>query len=1004
VTTTSACPHRRTRRAGISLAAAAVLAAAATALQLVGAAPAGAAPPPQAAVTPVAATTTIARDLEQAYAAAAHVPAAAIGGVRAGSLHVASASGTSWAIASFMPSAHATALVRDGFQDGAATGTFVAAAGGRWRLARTGPYGCGLGLPAAVRRAWHLADPPANCGASATSQRAQARRTLAAMKSKTTIFNAPLASQPGAAGSAGFGGSVASQPGAAGSAGPGGSGASAAVASPQAGPADTAASSLGEIIAEAALGQVGVSDTPDVTSFGGVDCNPFSSLVAGFSANDDGCGFDQGFGVENANEEWCSDFAKWAWQQGGVTADMNTLNAGSVSFYDWGLDAGESLAADTGSPQPGDAIVFFPPGAITPTTYADHVGIVTSVNADGTLDMANGDFLGASNISVQYNTGISLTSWAAQTWGTGEQWVIVTPPAAAQQPNPVAWMTGPAAAVTGTTVGFNAGAVEPGGTISQYYWTFGDGRSTNTTGSSVSHVFAEDGVYTVTVTVTSGFGTIRTLTRTVDVLGASSAVASAPSDAVWFANTPTDQYMFVPSGAGGLAADEWDGSSWLQQSVPGQLGAGSGLTALAFPDPAAGDAMTPHAYYRSAAGTLAQTYLGPAGWVTQQLAGQPAPGSAIVATTTPDGPAAFYFTAGGQLTQSAQHGSAWVTSALRGPKASDLAALALADTVGGPVLFYTTGGGRLVASSPTVGSWPLAARAAPGRPLAAVTTPDGRASVFFTDSQGRLAEAGAAPLAAEQTLPGRSAGAGLDATTYLLPGGGLGEEVFYLTAGGVPAVTYSGGQPWQTAALSAALPAAATAVTGANAYQVAGQPSELFLATAAGPAEETAAGPAGPWSVQALPDRPATFADSVVLYAATPSDYSAALGAAAAAGLPASQVTESFATAWDDTLSGSYLVIAVGLAATDGLYFNVCGWDNPSGDIPGSTPFYIAGGPLNQLPGAGAFEEAAAATAAQTPALATDLAYYATHGALPGGVTTLPPEAGAQYACSGQPS
>jgi hypothetical protein len=469
---------------------------------------------------------------------------------------------------------------------------------------------------------------------------------------------------------------------------------------------------------------------------------------------------------------------------------------------------------------------------------------------------------------------------------------------------------------------------------------------------------------------------------------------------VWFANTPTDQYMFVPSGAGALAADEWDGSSWLQQSVPGQLGPGSGLTALAFPDPAVSDAMTPHAYYRSAAGTLAQTYLGPAGWVTQQLAGQPAPGSAIVATTTPDGPAAFYFTAGGQLAESAQHGSAWVTSALRGPKASDLAALALADTVGGPVLFYTTGGGRLVASSPAAGSWPLTARAAAGRPLAAVTTPDGRASVFFTDSQGRLAEAGAAPLAAEQALPGRSAGAGLDATTYLLPGGGLGEEVFYLTAAGAPAVTYSGGQPWQTAGL----PGSATAVTGANAYQVAGQPSEVFLATATGPAEETGAGPAGPWSVQALPDRPSTFADSVVLYAATPSDYSAALGAAAAAGLPASQVTESFATAWDDTLSGSYLVIAVGLAATDGLYFNVCGWDNPSGDIPGSTPFYIAGGPLNQLPGAGAFEEAAAATAAQTPALATDLAYYATHGALPGGVTTLPPEAGAQYACSGQPS
>jgi hypothetical protein len=308
---------RRARRAGISLVAAAVLTAAATALQLVGAAPAGAASSPDAVVTPAAATATVTRDLEQAYAAATHVPEAAIGGVRAGSLHVASVSGTSWAIASFVPSAHAAALVRDGFQDGAATGTFVAASGGRWRLAATGLYGCGLGLPAAVRQAWHLA-VPANCDASAASQRTQALRARAAINTKTSISNAPLASQPGAAGSAGSGAAPASQPGAAGSAGSGAAPASQPVAS-------------GQAIAAAALGQVGVSDTPDVTSFGGVDCDPFSSLVAGFSANDDGCGFNQGFGVENANEEWCSDFAKWAWQQGGVTADMNTINAGAVS-------------------------------------------------------------------------------------------------------------------------------------------------------------------------------------------------------------------------------------------------------------------------------------------------------------------------------------------------------------------------------------------------------------------------------------------------------------------------------------------------------------------------------------------------------------------------------------------------------------------------------------------------------------------------------------------------
>jgi hypothetical protein len=142
----------------------------------------------------------------------------------------------------------------------------------------------------------------------------------------------------------------------------------------------------------------------------------------------------------------------------------------------------------------------------------------------------------------------------------------------------------------------------------------------------------------------------------------------------------------------------------------------------------------------------------------------------------------------------------------------------------------------------------------------------------------------------------------------------------------------------------------------------------------------------------------------VVLYAATPADQASALSAAQAAGLPASQVTGSFAVAWDDTLSGNYLVIAVGLAATDALYFNVCGWANPSGDIPGSTPFYTVSGPRDTLPGAGAYEDAAARTTAQTPQLATDLAYYAVHDALPPGVTALPAVAGPQYACAGSPS
>lgn len=148
---------------------------------------------------------------------------------------------------------------------------------------------------------------------------------------------------------------------------------------------------------------------------------------------------------------------------------------------------------------------------------------------------------------------------------------------------------------------------------------------------------------------------------------------------------------------------------------------------------------------------------------------------------------------------------------------------------------------------------------------------------------------------------------------------------------------------------------------------------------------------------------PAYFGTAVALYAATPADYQAALSAASAAGLPTAQVTQSFATAWNEAGSGEYLVIAVGGSADSALYYNVCGWTNPSGLPGGSTPFYIANPSLDKLPAMNAYENGAGQTAADTVTLTTDLAYYAAHGTLPTGVTTLPQAAPPAYACSGTP-
>src|ERR1017187_1452783 len=169
--------------------------------------------------------------LVQAYVSARRLPAGAVAGIRVGSLRTASVAGATWAIADFTPAASAAPGVQAEFQDGAGTGIFRQAPGQPWQLVQTGPYGCGRGLPAGLRQAWGL--PAAViCQAAITTQRSAA-----------------------------------------------------SAARSQAGTART----IGQSIANIALGQVGVSVTPAVASFAGLDCDPYSTLVGALSPNANGC-------------------------------------------------------------------------------------------------------------------------------------------------------------------------------------------------------------------------------------------------------------------------------------------------------------------------------------------------------------------------------------------------------------------------------------------------------------------------------------------------------------------------------------------------------------------------------------------------------------------------------------------------------------------------------------------------------------------------------------------
>lgn len=901
--------------------------------------------------------------LEQAYAAGRHIPLGAVGAIRAGSALTAEdgATGAHWAVASFLPAAGAAAEVRISFQDGAAKGVFVESPGSSWELVRSaGPVGCGSAIPAAVKDALGLASVDCDAGTA----------------------------QPGPA-------------------------ALAKAADPQ---------DLGSSIADIALGQVGLATTPAETSFNGVDCDPYSTMDAAFSPNADGCGADPVHQVENQNEEWCSDFAKWVWSQAGVTADMNTLNAGANSFYAWALDQGETPVADTGTPQPGDAVLFYSPGPITASSFADHVGVVSGVNSDGTVNIVNGDFLGASGITVEYDQDVDLTSWAAAIWGQGEQWMLVAPPAAPQQPVPGAAIIAPPTAVAGTAVDLHAVAAEPGGSIAQYYWTFNDGRTNNTTGASVSHVFQRAGLYTVTMSATSNFGTVTTKTWNIGVGAGPSTISSVPDNSVWYTTDPVKQYEFTRSGSGALAVDSWDGASWLQQAEPGLSTPDAGLTGLTYSDPAAGDAIAPHAYYRSTDGTLGETYLGANGWTAATLPGQPAADSAIAALASDPAsgvkpgltvtPSVFFFDGSGGLDESTASGTTWSTSAVAGASSPDPRSLAVAETAGilaTDYVFYLGADGRLAAAWNLGGTWrgtpiPTGLGVQPGSPLAAASPAPGQVDLFFIDAKG-------SPAVATSKLPGLwsvheipgapAAGTALTATNDLNATGAAGDEVFYLTASGTPAVTSGVGSAWQTSTL----PGTATSIQGVSTSAGAGAAQQLFVSDGAqlGVDASGAANAAGAaWDYSALPSTPTTYPGTVLLYAATATDDASALAAASYAGLPATQVTTDFATAWAATLSGDYLVLAVGQAAVSALYDNPCGWANPSADDPGSTPFDNVNRPLN-VTLTDLFLVAAAATAAQTPQRAADMAYYAVHGALPAGAT-LPTVASPGHTCLGQPS
>ncbi len=121
--------------------------------------------------------------------------------------------------------------------------------------------------------------------------------------------------------------------------------------------------------------------------------------------------------------------------------------------------------------------------------------------------------------------------------------------------------TAPSAGFTTTTSGLSvsadaASSADTDGTIASYAWEFGDG--TNGSGSTVTHAYAEEGTYTVRLTVTDDQGATGTTTHDVTVVRPPNQPPSAAfSSSVSFLDVALDASASTdPDGS--IASYAWD--------------------------------------------------------------------------------------------------------------------------------------------------------------------------------------------------------------------------------------------------------------------------------------------------------------------------------------------------------------------------------------------------------------------------------------------------------------
>lgn len=276
----------------------------------------------------------------------------------------------------------------------------------------------------------------------------------------------------------------------------------------------------------------GFSNTGCGTSRLGADVSALADPYTGYDIYDS---FNYGSGAPNGWATYGGTSlasplvaAMWALAGGAQGVDYPSLtlygheNSASSPFYDvvegfttTKLTGGAGLLATGGNDWCGGAIA---------TTCA------STTNSEKGTGNPNG--LGRGTLSCVFNS--SGTAQAADTQCTaatgfdGTSGVGTPNGLAGFAPmTPTASFTAASGVTPGVAASFNGSATDPfpGGTISSYTWSWGDG-SGDTVGASSSHTFASPGIYQVTLAATDSYGQSTSVTHDVTVGMARPAITS----------------------------------------------------------------------------------------------------------------------------------------------------------------------------------------------------------------------------------------------------------------------------------------------------------------------------------------------------------------------------------------------------------------------------------------------------------------------------------------------